>query len=205
MRTAEFWDERLGGAVCRVGGELVGAVRYRIDKFGGDLVGGDLLTTGPLGRALLLQFFARHVDQVARVVFRISSDEVPELWGTDIAVTTEGRVAFPLLGGPMVRVLDMTALAGTAVGSGAVTVEIAGDELIGGVWQLAAEDGRLVVSRGTAAPVATLTAAGFSGLLYGVLDPVEVVTRGHGEVEGAAVGELAALFPRRMPYLCADF
>jgi predicted N-acetyltransferase YhbS len=205
VRTAEFREERFWVAVARAGGEVVGAVRYRIDKFGGDLVGGDLLTTGPLGRALLLQFFARHVDQVARVVVRLGSDEVPELWGTDFAVTTEGRVGFPSLGGPMVRVLDMTALAGTAVGSGAVTVEIAGDELIGGVWQLAAQDGRLVVSRGSAAPAATLTAAGFSGLLYGVLDPVEVVTRGHGEIEAAAMGELAALFPRRMPYLFADF
>ena len=96
-------------ALARAGGEVVGAVRYRIDRYGGDLVGSDLFTTGPLGRALLLQFFARHVDQVARIVLTISTDEVPELWGTDLAVTTEGKVAHPRQGGPMVRVLDMPA------------------------------------------------------------------------------------------------
>ncbi len=205
VRTAEFRDEKFWVAVARAGGEVVGAVRYRVDRYGGDLIAGDLLTTGPLGRALLLQFFARHVDQVARVVVTISTDEVPELWGTDFAVLTEGRVTHPRQGGAMVRVLDMAALDGTAVGGGSVTVEITGDELIGGVWQLAGDDGRLVVRKGTAAPAATLTAAGFSGLLYGVLDPVEVVTRGHGDVEASAIEPLTALFPRRMPYIFADF
>ena len=95
VRTAEFRDDKLWVAVARVDGEVVGAVRYRVDRFGGDLSRQDLLTTGPLGRALLLQFFARHVDQVGRVVLTIGTDEVPDLWGTDMAVTTEGRVAYP--------------------------------------------------------------------------------------------------------------
>jgi hypothetical protein len=85
-----------------------------------------------------------------------------------------------------------------------VTVEIVDDELVSGVWQLASDGGRLVVTKGTT-PTATLTVAGFSGLLYGVLDPVEVFARGLGEVEPAAIDPLASLFPRQMPYLFADF
>jgi predicted N-acetyltransferase YhbS len=204
-RTAEFRDDKLWMAVARSGGEVVGAVTYRIDQYGGDLVANDLLYTGSLGRALLLQYFARHVDQVARVVLRLSSDEVPELWGTDFQVTTEGRVSFPRHGGPMVRALSMTALEGTPVGRGAVTIEIPDDEFIGGVWQVAADDGRLTVTRGSSDAAATLTAAGFSALLYGVLDPIEVVTRGLGEVSNEAVAPLATLFPRQMPYIFADF
>lgn len=205
VRTAEFRDDRFWVAVARVGGEVVGAVRYRVDRFGGDLVASDLLTTGPVGRALLLQFFARHVDQVARVVVTISTEEVPELWGTDFAVTTEGRVTHPRQGGPMVRALDMAALEGTPVGAGAVTVEIVDDDLIGGVWQLSGEGGRLAVAKGGATPTATLTAAGFSGLLYGVLDPVEVLTRGLGRVDAESVEPLTTLFPRQLPYIFADF
>jgi predicted acetyltransferase len=204
VRTAEFRDDRLWVAVARVDGEVVGAVRYRVDRYGGDLIASDLLTAGPLGRALLLQFFARHVDQVARVVVTVSTDEVPELWGTDLAVTTEGKVDHPRRGGPMVRVLDMAGLGGTPVGSGSVTVEIVDDELVGGVWQLESDDGRLVVTKGTT-PTATMTVAGFSGLLYGVLDPVEVFTRGLGEIDPAAIDPLASLFPRQMPYLFVDF
>jgi predicted acetyltransferase len=203
-RTAGFRELKEWLAIARVDGEVVGAVPYRISDYGADLIAGDLLTTGPLGRALLLQFFGRHVDQVARVVVTIGTDEVPELWGTDLAVTTEGRVTHPRKGGPMVRVLDMPALSGTPVGPGDVTIEIPDDELIGGVWRLTSDDGRLTVAKGST-PTVTLTPAGFSALLYGVLDPIEVFTRGLGELSPAAVTPLTTLFPRQMPYLFADF
>ena len=205
VRSAEFRDDKYWVAVARVDGEVVGVVRYRQVQYGGDLIGSDLLTTGPLGRALLLQFFSRHVDQAARVVVTISADEVPELWGTDFTVTTEGRVTHPRQGGPMVRVLDMAALTGSAAGTGDVTVEIVDDELVGGVWRLTGDGGRLTVAKGSGTPAARLTAAGFSGLLYGVLDPVEVTTRGLGAVDAAAMAPLSSLFPRQMPYICADF
>jgi predicted acetyltransferase len=204
-RTGEFREEKEWVAIARSGGEVVGALRYRIDQYGGDLVASDLLYAGPIGRALLLQYLSRHVDQVSRVVVRLSSDEVPELWGTDFEVTTEGRVSFPRHGSPMVRALNMTALTGTPVGTGAVTIEIPDDEFIGGTWQLSGDGGRLSVTRGSATPQATLTAAGFSALLYGVLDPIEVFTRGLGHLTNEAVQPLTTLFPRQMPYIFADF
>jgi predicted N-acetyltransferase YhbS len=204
VRKAEFREDKSWVAVARVDGEVVGAVSYRIDKFGGDLVADDLLTTGPLGRALLLQFFARHVDQVGRIVVTVGLDDVPELWGTDLAVTTESRVVFPNSSGPMARVLDLEALSGMPVGEGAVTVEVVDDPLIQGVYRLEGDGGRLAVAKGTEAG-ATLTAAGLSGLVYGVLDPIDVVARGLGAVEIAAVAPLRSLFPQAKPYLFADF
>lgn len=207
VRTAEFREgSSLWVALARVDGEVVGGVTYRIDQYGGELVASDLLTTGPLGRALLLQFFARHVDQVATIVLTVGTDEVPELWGTDFAVVTQGLVDHPRHGGPMVRLLSMEALSGTATPSGdqAVTVEVVDDELIGGRYRLAADGGRLAVEATEDEPQATLSCAGISALAYGVLDPVEVVVRGLGRV-GAAAGPLGELFPKRMPYLFADF
>ncbi|MEU4243773.1 GNAT family N-acetyltransferase [Actinoplanes sp. NPDC026619] len=204
VRAAELRDMKSWVAVARSGGEVVGAVRYVIEAHGGDLVAQDLHCTGPLGRALLLQFFARHVDQVARVSVRLSTDDVPELWGVDFEVTVEGRVDNPTDNAPMVRVLDMEALSGSQAGPGEVTVEIAGDELIGGVWQLSSSGGVLGVEKG-GTPSATLSAAGFSALLYGVLDPVEVFTRGLGEFSPEAIPTLTEMFPRQMPYLFADF
>jgi predicted acetyltransferase len=206
-RRAEFRTLPSWLAIARVDGEVVGAVEYRIEQFGGDLVASDLLTTGPMGRALLLQFFARHVDQVARIVVTVGTEEVPELWGTDLPVLTEGRVEHPRKAGPMVRVLDLEKLAGTPVGAGAVTVEVVDDELIGGRYRLCGDDGRLTVERAAdgAAADATLTCAGLSGLVYGVLDPVDVMTRGFGRIEASAIAPLRSLFPREMPYLFADF
>ena len=203
-RTGEFRDDAYWVALARVGGEVVGAARYRIEQFGGDLVAQHFLADGPLGRALLLQFFARHVDQVSRIVLPVDTEEVPELWGTDLAVTTEGRVSHPSNAGPMARVLDLPALAGIGAGPGDVTVEVVDDALIGGTWRLAGDGGRLAVAQG-GEPRARLTAAGLSGLVYGVLDPVDVVTRGLGAVDADAVEPLRALFPREMPFMFADF
>jgi predicted acetyltransferase len=204
VRTAEFRDGKRWVAIARADGEVVGAVTYKVDKYGGDLVTTDLLTTGPLGRALLLQFFARHVDQIARVVLTIDTEEVPELWGTDFAVDMQATVSFPSAPGPMARVLDLTALTGTPAGDGAVTVEVVDDELIGGVYRLEGDGGRLTVSKGDRA-VTRLTAAGLSGLAYGVLDPVDVVARSLGQIDATAIAPLRAIFPRAMPYLFADF
>jgi hypothetical protein len=46
---------------------------------------------------------------------------------------------------------------------------------------------------------------GISGLVYGVLDPVDVLARGFGEVNADAIEPLRSLFPRQMPFMFADF
>ena len=88
---------------------------YRITEHGGDLLADDLLTTGPLGRALLLRFFASHVDQVTRISVRVDPDESPEQWAMDLDFVSEAKVAVPSFHAPMARILSLDALAGMAV------------------------------------------------------------------------------------------
>lgn len=191
-----------------VDGEVVGALTYKIDDHGGTLKGDHLLTASPLGRTLLLEFFARHVDQVAQVSAVVPADETPELWATDLASHTEARVAFPSSVAPMVRVLSLEALRGLAVGPGRVRVEIVDDPYLVGDYLLEGSGGGgLEVSRGTGGrvPSATLTAAGISALVYGVLDPDELPLRGFGAVPADAAVELRSLFPRAVPHLFSEF
>ncbi|MGN9774812.1 GNAT family N-acetyltransferase [Micromonospora sp. H33] len=192
---------------ARVGGAVAGAVTYRIDDHGGTLAADDLLAADPYARALLLQFFARHVDQVATVRFDVPVSAAPELWLTDLEVHVETRVARPGSSAPMARLLAVDALAGLPAGAGRVRVELTGDRWLAGAYLLDGTTGALELVRGDAgsAPSATLTAAGLSGLAYGVLDPVEVHLRGLGDVPVDAGVELRRLFPRRLPYLFADF
>ena len=187
------------------GGEMLAAVRYRIGEFGGELQARDLLTRSPLGRALLLRFFAGHADQVGTVVVTVQPGEIPELWETDLATVTQAAVSFPRAAAPMARVLALEPLAGAPAGPGRVTVEVIDDPFIGGRYCLDGSSGTLEVSRGTRESEATLTAAGMSGLIYGVLDPDEVVIRGLGQVPAEAAARLRLLFPRRVPYLFANF
>ncbi|PZF93494.1 GNAT family N-acetyltransferase [Micromonospora deserti] len=195
---------------AQVGGVVTGAVTYQIDDHGGTLTADDLLVTDPYARALLLQFFARHVDQVARVTVQLPADELPELWLTDLEVHVEARVARPGSAAPMARLLSVDALAGLPTGPGRVRVALTGDRWLAGTYLLDGTTGSLELVGGAAAtrgtpPTATLTAAGLSALAYGVLDPVEVQLSGLGEVPADAATELSRLFPRHLPYLFADF
>ncbi|MEU6204249.1 GNAT family N-acetyltransferase [Micromonospora musae] len=194
---------------ARVGGALTGAVTYRIDDHGGELVADDLLFTDPYARSLLLQFFARHVDQVERVSVRLAADELPELWLTDLAVQVQALTARPGSSAPMGRLLTLGALAGLPAGPGRVRVELTDDRWLAGTHLLDGTTGSLELRDGTATassvPTATLTAAGLSALAYGVLDPIEVQLRGLGQVPADAAAELRRIFPRQVPYLFADF
>ncbi|NBE82606.1 GNAT family N-acetyltransferase [Micromonospora rubida] len=193
---------------ARVDGATVGVLTYRIDDHGGELAGDDLLVADPYARALILQFLARHVDQVGRVRLRVAADEMPELWLTDLAVHVEARVARPGSAAPMARLLSLDALAGLPSGPGRARIALTGDRWLGGSHLLDGTTGRLELmpdSATGAAPTATLTAAGLSALAYGVLDPAEVDVRGLGQVPADAAVELRRLFPRRLPYLYADF
>lgn len=204
VRTRDVDDRWL--VTARVRGEVVGAVTYRIVGHAGDLVADDLLTTGPIGRALLLRFFARHVDQVAQIVVTVAPDETPELWATDLAMVIEARASFPDSAAPMARVLSLDGLAGMATGPGVVAVDVVEDPFVAGRYVLDGRSGQLTVDHdGAGEPVVTLTVPGLSGLIYGVLDPEDVVVRGFGAVPVDAAAQLRALFPRRVPYLFAGF
>ncbi|MCZ7440355.1 GNAT family N-acetyltransferase [Micromonospora sp. WMMC241] len=202
-------DDRWLVSVVR-GGETVGAVTYRIDDHAGTLIADDLLFDDPYARASLLQFFARHVDQVVRISVQVSPEELPELWLTDLDVRVEAEVSRPHSPAPMARLLSLEALADQPVGVGRVLVELVGDRWLAGRHLLDGTTGKLaVLPAGNAAegsvPCARLTAAGLSALAYGVLDPAEVAVRGLGEVPVEAATELRRLFPRELPYLFADF
>ncbi|RKN24117.1 GNAT family N-acetyltransferase [Micromonospora musae] len=196
---------------ARVDGAVTGAVTYRIDDHGGELIADDLLFTDPYARSLLLQFFARHVDQVERVSVRLAADELPELWLTDLAVHVQALTARPGSSAPMGRLLTLDALSGLPAGPGRVRVELTDDRWLAGTHLLDGTTGSLELRGGTATatstsvPAATLTAAGLSALAYGVLDPIEVQLRGLGQVPADAAAELRRIFPRQVPYLFADF
>jgi predicted acetyltransferase len=201
VRDADCWI-----AVARADGEVVGVVTYRITGYAGTLAADDMLTASPLGRALLLRFFARHIDQVSQVSVQVAPGELPELWATDMAAVSQSTTAFPQSPAPMARVLSLRSLAGMPAGQERVTVKIVGDYFIEGRYALDGRSGRLEIATDTMLESeATLTAAGLSALVYGVLDPAEIVIRGFGDISPEPAARLRQLFPRRVPYLYARF
>ena len=197
LESADRWI-----AIATAGAEVVGVLTYRIDGYGGCLHADELLYSAPLGRALLLQFLARHTYQVARIVITVAPDESPDTWATGLVVRTESETDFPTSPPLMARLLSIEALRGVHCGTGRVRVDIVDDELLSGHFLLDGTGGTIQVgtATGDSGEKATLTAAGLAALAYGVLDPVDVVARGLGELTEGAAAQLGALLPRCTPY-----
>ena len=98
VRLREAGDRWL--ATAWVNDAVAGAVTYRIAGFGGDLIADDLLAGSALGRALLLQFFATHADQVERITATVPAGEMPELWATDCCRGDAGDDVVSAVSGP---------------------------------------------------------------------------------------------------------
>jgi predicted acetyltransferase len=187
-----------------VDGEVAAGVPYRLSGHGGDLVAGDLLAVDPIARAHLLRFFAQHADQVASIEVTVAPDDYPELWTTDLEMTTESRTTIPTSAPPMARILSLPALTGLPAGPAAATVEIRDDPFIAGTYHLDGSTGELTVTRASNA-TATLTAPAVAALVYGSLTPPDLVARGLAAIPPSTARALATLFPPATPYVHARF
>ncbi|MEV4537329.1 GNAT family N-acetyltransferase [Asanoa sp. NPDC049518] len=205
FRAVSLRDDRKWVVTAHVDGEVVGSLPYRIDDHLGELSGDTLLHTGPLGRTLILSFLARHTDQVDRVKLALLPGDTPELWADDFGVETTADARPPSSSAPMARVLSLEGLEGIAAGPVAITVDVVDDALLAGRYHLDGTGGSLLVDRTDAPAAASLSAAGLSALVYGVLDPIEVGLRGLGTIPLEAAEALRALFPPRPPYVFAEF
>ncbi|GIF73745.1 GNAT family N-acetyltransferase [Asanoa siamensis] len=205
FRAVSLRDDRKWVVTAHVDGAVAGALSYRIDDHLGELQADTLLHTGPAGRLLLLSFLARHADQVDRVKLGLLPGDTPELWADDIRVETKADVRTLGTNAPMARVLSVEGIEGIEAGPAAITVDVVDDALLAGRWHLDGTGGTLLVDATDAPPAASLTAAGLSALVYGVLDPTEVALRGLGTIPLEAAEALRDLFPARPPFVCAEF
>jgi hypothetical protein len=154
---------------------------------------------------LLLDWCARHVDQVSEVKIRVSPAEIPELWLPDMYATYRSHDIWHT--SPMGRVMDVTALNGIAAGTGEIALDIQDPQCSwnSGVFTFGAgTDGTLTVEAGGMA-AATLTIQGLTALVYTGQDPADFRIRGWGNPDAAAQATLRSLFPPVIPHLHEDF
>jgi predicted acetyltransferase len=197
-------DQKVWVAVARVDGAPVGVMIYKItgkqDEF--TMQVWRFYAHTVQGRYLLLEWFARHVDQVNSVEVRLHPAELPETWLGDLATLKTERV-WP----PMGRVLDVALLGGMQVGAGGFTARVR-DPLCPwneDVWAFAAADGALAVQRSKSAPDCELAIQGLSALVYGTHDPAAFRFRGWGDPALEVQAAMRALFPPLLPYLHEEF
>lgn len=153
-------------------------------------------------RAHMLDFMARHVDQVKHIRLPLMPGEQPHLWATDNDAITISSTEDHAWNAPMARVVTVSALSGIGAGDGQVTLTINDDqaEWNRGTWTFRGEDGKLTVSEG-GEPQAEISITGLSALVFSGMDPVMIGFRGWGEINADAHAIVRSIFPPVMPHL----
>lgn len=191
-------------AEARVNGEVVGLMLYQLkeEKFPEMWMRVTrFLYLTSQGKYLLLDWIARHADQVCRAEVLLPAYEFPETWLPDLKIAVE-----PFFVPPMARVVDVAALVGMQAGSGRFTVQVS-DPLCPwneGAWQFEGVDGRLSVRPAHSADC-SLSIQAVSALVMGAQDCGDFAFRGWGSADPAALAQMRSLFPRLQPQIFEFF
>jgi predicted acetyltransferase len=190
-----FWT-----ALAIIDGKVEGIMLYRIvgeevTKYKFDAI--RFYSTTSRARYLLLDWIARHIDQVDRAELWLPEDEYPESWFADIQVKVEAAVR-----PAMCRVLNVEKIGGMQVGAGSFSARIVDPQCPWNesVWRFASADGKLQVSR-TSKADCELTIQGLTALVSGMPDPQGFPFRGWGNPDLAHISTLRAMFPGMRPFM----
>ncbi len=189
-------------AVARVDDETAGMMLYRIKRDDGRVMSVTRFFYDDVrGRYLLLEWFARHADQVDRVEVELMPTERPETWLEDLKVTFKNTWS-----PPMARILDVGALSGIGAGDGTFCATIADDYCPwnDGIFTFTGKGSALTVTTG-GEPDCELTIQALTALVYGTHDPVDFAIRGWGAPSEEVQAVMRSLFPPALPYLQESF
>ncbi len=190
-------------AFARSKDRLVGLMQYTLkgEMMQQELYAHDFLYSNPQGKFLLLDWIARHINQVVKAVLVLQPNIKGETLFTDLRPKYKG-----LFLPPMGRVINIENLRGLKVGKGEINIQVTDTdcEWNNGVWMLASENGHLTIKKGRT-PDCDLTIQGLSALIYGVYDPDEFNLRGWGNPEGGSSSVLRGMFPAATPFLHAMY
>lgn len=184
-------------------GTVIGTMAYKITEFFGVFEVQRFFVKNTLARYLLLQFIAKHIDQVHDVhIKNLPPTARPETWFSDLSVKADPDIWLT----PMGRVLDIRRLEGIPVGDGTITLDV-DDPFCNwntGTFTLSAVDGALNVTGGSDADC-KLTIQGLSALVYGSHDLHDFQWRGWGTLSSDHMTTLSTMFPPASPFLLASF
>jgi predicted acetyltransferase len=188
-------------ALARVDGRVTGAMSYELKESPRRMIVRGFYYDDFRARYLLLEWCARHVDQVKEVEVKLPPGETPETWMVDLNVQI--RSGYP----PMGRVLDVARLSGMVVGPGSFTASVRDEQCPwnNGVFRFAGVDGTLQVEPAGQAAECELAIQALSALIFGTHEPETFALRGWGEPSPVVQRTLRDMFPPMLPYLHETF
>ena len=184
--------------------QIIGMMHYRLSGYEmhQTMFADDFLFNNTHGKFLLLNWIAKHLDQVEKVELILKPDLNGELLFTDIRPEFRGHFV-----APMARVIDLPALAGLPIGSGEMIIRVIDPECSWNTstWHFASNEGQLVITSDQRQPELELSIHGVSALVYGVYHPEEFILRNWGNPDPDQQKILQKMFPSRIPYIHAKY
>lgn len=184
------------------GDELTGGISYKIDLEKEVMAVRAAFWNTVNGKLNVLDFMARHVDQVKQIRMPILPGQQPHLWvSDDWQVDILSREDYSW-GPPMGRIVTIDGLNGVPVGDATATISVVDAQAPwnNGTWTFAGDSGELKVTKG-GDPGGDVHIAGLSAMLFSGLDPLTLSHRGWGSVDDETAAALRTLFPPITPHL----
>lgn len=184
------------------GDQITGGISYKIDLEKEVMAVKAVFWHTRNAKLNVLDFMARHVDQVKQIRMPLLPGEEPHLWvSDDWQVDILSREDYSW-GPPMGRIVTISGLEGISVGDATANFSVKDDQAPWncGTWTFSCENGTLRVTEG-GAPGGEVHIAGLSAMLFSGLDPLTLPHRGWGSVDDATAEALKTLFPPVTPYL----
>lgn len=190
-------------------GRLTGGMSYRITGYTGSMVIPVFLPLTVNARYAMLEWVARHVDQVKEARIQLMPGSWPELWMHDVEAHACSRDE-EAWAAPMGRIISIDGLSGIGAGDGEIAIDVVDEQCPwnAGTWTFRGTGGVLEVAQGGTAtamlPIQALSSLVFNGSGPGS-EPETFRYRGWGEVDAATAETLRALFPPALPYIYDQF
>ncbi|MHA1197898.1 MAG: sterol carrier protein domain-containing protein [Candidatus Heimdallarchaeaceae archaeon] len=194
-------------AVAQSEGKVIGIMTYRITGFWKEIKIRDFFYSNSLGKFLLLQYIAIHADQVKEIQITIKPDEYPETWINDTFWGENGKIiSRPWVPSCMGRIIQVEKMSGLKVGDGNISVKISDDscEWNNKCFNLVSNSGVLEVTEADQFEC-ELTIQGLSAIIYGCYNLDDFEFKGWGQMTADAKLKIEKLFPKKSPFLYADF
>jgi predicted acetyltransferase len=187
-------------AIARVQGEIKGMMLYTITDYVEDMKIEHFWYDSMQGRYLLLEWCARHIDQIKEVEIVLPPSEHPETWWPDM------KISVTSIKPPLGRIINVSRLSGLHAGSGGFTARIH-DEYCPwneGTYQFTSIDGRLRISE-SSNPDCELSIQALTSLIYGTHEPATFALRDWGDPSTELQIVMRDMFPALQPYLREEF
>lgn len=184
------------------GDEITGGICYKLDLDKQIMETPEVYWSTNNGKLQVLDFMARHVDQVKQIRMPLREGQHPHMWFTDDGETTILSNEDYSWGPPMARIVTIAGLNGIPVGDAEATITVQDEQAPwnNGIWTFSGKEGQLSVREG-GTPGGDLTINGLSAIIFSGLEAETLPYRGWGSVDAETASALQRLFPQVKPHL----